>query len=156
SRKRNGVSKSSSRRRKRERVPARSRRFSPEEHARALSLMVAGMKREQVAKTIGCTTESLRRWYAEGKKQGLVTKVSKRDDTSVATRPAAAEPAATSAPHDPGAGLGYDTCLAWVDRFDEALGDPKEARGVRGCADTIVSRVRGKQGDAIGTTRRGR
>ena len=59
SRKGNGVSKSSSRGRKGERVPARSRRFSPAEHARALSLMLAGMKREQVAKTIGCTTESL-------------------------------------------------------------------------------------------------
>jgi transposase len=51
-------------------VPARSRRFSPEQHAHALSLMVDGMKREQVAKTIGCTTESLRRWYAEAKQQG--------------------------------------------------------------------------------------
>jgi len=77
-------------------------------HARALSLMLDGIKREQVAKTIGCTTESLRRWYAEGKKQGLVTKVSKRerksDDSSAATKPAVAEPATTSAPQDPGAG----------------------------------------------------
>jgi DNA-binding transcriptional regulator LsrR (DeoR family) len=51
--------------------------------------MLDGIKREQVAKTIGCTTESLRRWYAEGKKQGLVTKVSKGertgDDRSAAT-----------------------------------------------------------------------
>ncbi len=70
SRKSNDVSTSSSRGRKRKRVPARSRRFSPAEHAHAFSLMLDGIKREQIAKTIGCTTESLRRWYAEGKKQG--------------------------------------------------------------------------------------
>src|SRR6185503_5716658 len=96
SRKSNGVSKSSSRGRERERVPARSRRFSPAVHARALSLILTGMPREQVAKTIGCTTESLRRWYAEGKKQGLVTAVSKREskrhDAPAATKPAVAEP----------------------------------------------------------------
>jgi transposase InsO family protein/transposase-like protein len=110
SRKSNGVSKSDSRGGKRERVPARSRRFSPAEHARALSLMLDGINREQVAKTIGCTTESLRRWYAEGKKQGLVTKLSEHErkggDRSAATKPAVAEAAATSAPQDPGAGLG--------------------------------------------------
>jgi transposase len=100
-------------------VPARSRRFSPAEHARALSLILDGIKREQVAKTIGCTTESLHRWYAEGKKQGLVTKVSKResqgDDTSAATKPAVAEPAVTSTPHDPGAGLGEHEVKAILD-----------------------------------------
>ncbi len=125
SRKSNDVSTSSSRGRKRKRVPARSRRFSPAEHAHAFSLMLDGIKREQIAKTIGCTTESLRRWYAEGKKQGLVTKVSKGDDTSaatkpaatkpVATEPAATEPAATSAPHDPGAGLGEHEVKAILD-----------------------------------------
>ena len=119
SRKSNGVSKSSSRRSKRKRVPLRSRRFSPAEHARALSLMVAGMNREQVAKTIGCTTESLRRWYAEGKKQGLVTKVGKSDgkgdDASAATKPGAAESSAKSAPHDPGAGLGEHEVKAILD-----------------------------------------
>jgi len=44
-------------------VPARSRRFSPEEQAHALSLIAAGMKRDEVATSVGCTTESLRRWY---------------------------------------------------------------------------------------------
>ncbi len=114
SRKSNSVSKSRSRRGKRARVPARSRRFSVEEQARALSLIVAGMKREQVAKTIGCTTESLRRWYAEGKKQGLVTKP-KAEAESVASVPTAAKPAATSAPHDPGAGLGEHEVKAILD-----------------------------------------
>lgn len=119
SRKSNGVSKSTSRGRKRERVPARSRRFSPAEHARALSLMLAGMKREQVAKTIGCTTESLRRWYVEGKKRGLVTKLSnsesKGDGSLVSTKPVGAEAEATSAPHDPGAGLGEHEVKAILD-----------------------------------------
>lgn len=119
SRKSNGVSKSSSRGRKRERVPARSRRFSPAERARALSLILAGMKREQIATTIGCTTESLRRWYAEGKKQGLVSKVSKSeskgDDVSGVTKSAAVEPAAKSTPHDPGAGLGEHEVKAILD-----------------------------------------
>ena len=119
SRKSNDVSKSNSRGRKRERVPARSRRFSPAEHARALALMLAGMKREQVAKTIGCTTESLRRWYVEGKKPGLVTKLSKGeskgDGSSVSTKPVGAEAEATSAPHDPGAGLGEHEVKAILD-----------------------------------------
>lgn len=106
SRKSNGVSKPRSRRSKRARVPARGRRFSTAEHARALSLILAGMQREQVAEKIGCSTESLRRWYAEGKKQGLVTKADKGKDMSAVAKPAAVEPAASSAPHDPGEGLG--------------------------------------------------
>ena len=116
----NGVPKASSRRAKRKRVPARSRRFSSAQHAHALSLILAGMEREQVAKTIGCTTESLRRWYKEGKKQGLVTKLGKADDTSTASATTAsatpvAEPASTSAPHDPGAGLGEHEVKAILD-----------------------------------------
>ena len=115
SRKSNGVSKSRSRRGKRARVPARGRRYSPAEHARALSLILAGMQREQVAEEIGCSTESLRRWYVEGKKQGLVTKGGKGKDMSAAAKPAAVEPAATSAPHDPGAGLGEHEVKAILD-----------------------------------------
>jgi transposase InsO family protein len=77
--------------------------------------MLAGVKREQVAETIGCTTESLRRWYVEGKKRGLVPKLGKSEAASVATKPAAAEPTATSAPHDPGAGLGEHEVKAILD-----------------------------------------
>jgi transposase InsO family protein len=85
-------------------VPARQRRFSVEEHAKALSLIAAGMERGKIAKTIGCTTESLRRWYADGKKRGLMTKPAAVADVGAA---AEASPAATkSAPKDPGAGLG--------------------------------------------------
>jgi transposase InsO family protein len=112
---RNGVSKTHPRGRRRrrggERVPARSKRFSTAEQARALSLIVAGMQREQVAKTIGCTTESLRRWYAEGKKRGLVTKLGASAVTVAATEPVAAP----SAPRDPGAGLGEHEVKAILD-----------------------------------------
>ena len=112
----NGVSKSrgrngKSRVRARARVPARSRRFSAAEHARALSLIVAGMERQQVAKTIGCTTESLRRWYADGKKRGLVTKLGKDDASTVVPSVAVAK----SAPQDPGAGLGEHEVKAILD-----------------------------------------
>ena len=111
----NGVSKSRSRpRRGGSRVPARSKRFSPAEHARALSLIVAGVQREQVAKTIGCTTESLRRWYAEGKKRGLVAKLGKSTAAPVAVAP---EPpvTASSAPLNPGDGLGEHEVKAILD-----------------------------------------
>lgn len=40
------------------------------DHARALSLIAAGMKREAIAATIECTTESLRRWYNEASGRG--------------------------------------------------------------------------------------
>ena len=117
SRKRNGISKSGVRRSKRSRVPARSRRFSPEQHAQALSLIVAGMKREQVAKTIGCTTESLRQWYKEAKKQGLVTEPSKAVGSTAAklSTSATPEPTVKSTPHDPGAGLGEHEIKAILD-----------------------------------------
>ena len=112
----NGVSKSRGRKSKRRggtRVPARSRRFSTAEHARALSLILAGMERQQVAKTIGCTTESLRRWYAEGKKQGLVTKLGKDEASAAPETPS--EAVAKSAPQDPGAGLGEHEVKAILD-----------------------------------------
>ncbi len=114
-----GVSKSSAAKRKRRgnaRVPARSRRFSAAEHARALSLIVAGMERQQVAKTIGCTTESLRRWYADGKKRGLVTKLGKGEPSAASSVPVPTPASATSsAPLDPGAGLGEHEVKAILD-----------------------------------------
>lgn len=94
-------------------MPARSRRFSAAEHARALSLIVAGMERQQVAKTIGCTTESLRRWYAEGKQHGLVATPGTAASGTPATAPS--EAVAKSAPVDPGAGLGEHEVKAILD-----------------------------------------
>lgn len=112
----NGVSKSGSangKARGRTRVPARQRRFSAAEHARALSMIVAGMQRQKIADAIGCTTESLRKWYVAAKKQGVVAKIA-----AAAAPPAvAAEVAklASSAPHDPGAGLGEHEVKAILD-----------------------------------------
>ena len=72
----NGVSKSTTRkskRRGRARVPARSRRFSAAEHARALSLIVAGMERQQVADTIGLYREPIpQEFWNELRHAGLV------------------------------------------------------------------------------------
>jgi putative transposase len=76
------------------------------------------MQRQQVAKTIGCTTESLRRWYAEGKKRGLVTALGKSSPAPAAPTSASAtseSSAASSAPRDPGAGLGEHEVKAILD-----------------------------------------
>jgi DNA invertase Pin-like site-specific DNA recombinase len=56
------------RRKARKKVPTRGRRFSAEQHAEALSLIAAKVEREKVAKKLGCSTESLRRWYNEAKR----------------------------------------------------------------------------------------
>ncbi len=45
-----------------ERVPARGRRFTDAQRAEALRLIASGLRREEVAKVVGSTTESLRRW----------------------------------------------------------------------------------------------
>lgn len=112
----NGSSQSQPRsKRKRARVSARGRRFSPEDHARALSLIAAGMKREEVAKTIGCTTESLRRWYQEGTRKGLVTVRDPKAGGPPSPATTAEAPAVSSAPHDPGAGLGEHETKAILD-----------------------------------------
>lgn len=122
----NGVSKSRPRSKsKQARVAARGRRFSPEEHARALSLIAAGMKRDEIAATIGCTTESVRRWYNESKRKGLVTASDAKPGTTTTQAPApmppppadptAAAPPPSSAPHDPGAGLGEHEVQAILD-----------------------------------------
>lgn len=79
-----------------------------------MSLMSAGMKREQIAKTIGCTTESLRRWWVESKKRGVVTDAGKVERTPVAAV-ATTTTTATSAPQDPGAGLGEHEVKAILD-----------------------------------------
>jgi putative transposase len=105
-------------------VPARSRRFSPEEHAHALSLVAAGMKRDEVATSVGCTTESLRRWYNEAKAKGAVVvgpsgataakSVATAAKASPASVPTSSAPT-SSAPRDPGAGLGEHETKAILD-----------------------------------------
>ena len=95
-------------------VPARSRRYSDEEHARALVLIVGGMTREKVAESVGCTTESLRRWYKEALAAGALPKPPGERSSpslpvaapSVEAPQVAAAPSLSSAPKDPGSGLG--------------------------------------------------
>jgi putative transposase len=103
-------------------VPGRSRRFADEQQAHALQLIVSGMRRREVAKAVGCTTESLRRWFKAAKEAGVLpapvgrgtvlpsggASVAAAVSTPAPTAPGAAPPsaAASSAPKDPGSGLG--------------------------------------------------
>ena len=95
-------------------VPARSRRYSPAERERALSLISSGMTREAVAKTIGCTTESLRHWSNEARRKGLVVEPG-TIEASKDVVPAAPTPTLSSVPRDPGAGLGEHEVQAILD-----------------------------------------
>ncbi len=99
-------------------VPARARKFSPEEQAHALELIVAGMRRDEVASSVGCTTESLRRWYQEAKRKRTLPTAGghKGASTPAPAAPASDEPApVSSAPHDPGSGLGEHETKAILD-----------------------------------------
>jgi putative transposase len=96
------------------------RRFTDEQRTQALTLIAGGMERTQVAKTMGTTTESLRRWVAEATRKGMMPAAPKHSSAGalVEASPAptaSAEPAAASdtsrprspyAPTDPGQGLG--------------------------------------------------
>jgi hypothetical protein len=57
----------------------------------------------------------LRRWYAEGKKRGLVTKPPAAEVVAAAAEASPAVVAAKSAPQDPGAGLGEHEVRAILD-----------------------------------------
>lgn len=63
----NSKTKSGSERR---RQPAKGRRFTAEQREHALVLVVAGMKRVAVAKAVGTTVESLRRWVQTAEAEG--------------------------------------------------------------------------------------
>ena len=98
------------------RVELRGRRFTPEQHTEALRLIVGGMAREAVAAHIGCTTESLRRWYDGAKAAGTLPSAATPAKQTPPARevPPAAAPV-TSAPKDPGAGLGEHEVAAILD-----------------------------------------
>lgn len=49
-------------RRARRQQPAKGRRFTPEQQAEALRLIASGLKRKEIARVVGTTVESLRRW----------------------------------------------------------------------------------------------
>jgi transposase InsO family protein len=107
----------------------RGRRFTPEQHAEALRLIAGGLERDAVAKHIGTTTESLRRWVqgatAAGTMPAAARAVSPATSTtsappvvSPATSTTSAPPVAaplSSAPKDPGAGLGEHETKAILD-----------------------------------------
>lgn len=100
------------------------RRFTDEQRADALALIAGGMDRVKVAKSVGTTTESLRRWVAEAKAKGTMPASPKTKAAAAAqeakpsTAPAAsaapagaeaersARPRSPYAPADPGQGLG--------------------------------------------------
>jgi len=112
------MSHRSSRNGKSRSVPARGRKFSSEQHAHALQLIVSGMKREEVATSVGCTTESLRRWYSAAKRLGALPAAKGNGANGIAAVAVPVEPsasAATTAPHDPGAGLGEHETKAILD-----------------------------------------
>ena len=93
-------------------VPARSHRFTAEQRARALGLIAAGMERVKVAKAVGCSTESLRRWCQAAEATGALPAPQPAAPTTAAP---ATPPPASSAPKDPGFGLGEHEVKAILD-----------------------------------------
>jgi putative transposase len=86
--------------------PARGKRYTPEQRQHALLLLASGVKKSEVAKSVGTTEESLRRW----EKQGPVPTIPSASPC-VGEVAASQEAVATSAvpspyrPKDPGQGL---------------------------------------------------
>jgi len=110
----------------------RGKRFSPEAHAEALRLVAGGMKRVAVAAHMGTTVESIRRW--EKAAPAKPTSASAPAAPAAASTPVAAAMAkaqsqvgpslapatplvgvASSAPKDPGSGLGEHETKAILD-----------------------------------------
>jgi len=108
----------------------RGRRFTSEQREEALQRIVDGIVRVEVAKSVGTTTESLRRWYDAAKQAGTLPAPSKRSGVAAlssraamakvkaiasTSAPAPAVAATSSAPRDPGAGLGEHETKAILD-----------------------------------------
>lgn len=96
----------------------RGLRFTAEQHAEAVRLIVVGrLSRAEIATHVGTTTESLRRWYAAAKAMGRLPKADAPSAEAMAPERAAAPVAAspTSAPKDPGSGLGEHEVAAILD-----------------------------------------
>jgi putative transposase len=92
------------------------RRFTDEQRKQALTLVACGMERGEVAKAVGTTTESLRRWVLDAKAKGTMPAGPKPASAPAGEPKAAGEAAATEArpasrprspyaPVDPGQGL---------------------------------------------------
>jgi putative transposase len=99
-----------------ERKGLQGQRFTAEQRKQALTLVAGGMGRGEVAKTMGTTTESLRRWVLEAKAKGTMPASPKHAETSaLVAKPPPADggeagrawrPRSPYAPSDPGQGLG--------------------------------------------------
>jgi transposase InsO family protein len=96
----------------------RGRRFTPEQQARALSLVAAGIERVEVARIVGTTVESVRRWVDRAREDGTMPSTdgaasSKQSKVNVEDKVTAVAPVLTKreaarspyAPRDPGQGL---------------------------------------------------
>jgi len=82
---------------KRKEVSRRGRRFTQEQKEHALTLIAAGMEREKIAKKIGTTTESLRRWKEKAEQEGTMPK----PPTPAASRAATAQASANAVSEQP-------------------------------------------------------
>ncbi len=98
---------------KRVKQPAKGRRFTPEQRAEALRRAVGGERRLDIAAAIGCTTEAIRGWVNGAKASGTLpaatngtTNGSNGVKAAPATNGTAEAAPQTSAPKDPGSGLG--------------------------------------------------
>lgn len=79
------------------RQPAKGRRFTPEQQTEALRLIASGLKRKEVARVVGTTVESLRRW---DKTNGAAATVAARATTT------SGEPVSLGAPVAPASQVG--------------------------------------------------
>ena len=107
----------------------RGRRYTDEQREAALKLIVAGMPRPQVAKTIGASPETLRLWVMKAKAQGTMpappSAASQRgtdapdvqadDHDAMGAAEVGAEPRSPYAPRDPGQGLATEEQDAILD-----------------------------------------
>ncbi|HJL17100.1 MAG TPA: transposase [Sandaracinaceae bacterium LLY-WYZ-13_1] len=145
------------------RQPAKGRRFTLAEKVRALTLVVAGMKRAQVAETVGTTTESLRRWVAQAEADGTMPKPpgeTQQRATEEVSGPVVITPSESAwhaekkgrseyAPKDPGQGLSPQEEAA-IPEHKKA--PPLDGAGSR-AAEAVQALAAQRQGDRAGVAR---
>jgi transposase InsO family protein len=94
---------------RRKKTPLRGRRFTEEQRSQAVSLVDSGMTREQIAMTVGCTVESLRRWVKRAGPRDLAPapqpRKSSNREVTIAAAPAEIAVAASNPPRSPYAPL---------------------------------------------------
>lgn len=119
--------KQSRKRTKSKKDKRRVRYFTDQERRHALKLVVAGMVRAEVAKSVGCSTESLRLWYNKAEADGTLPKPPRQrkrrrsdasdedgartgsepagDSTAIVVAESGASDRSIYTTHDPGQGL---------------------------------------------------